>query len=215
MESKDMGKHVILAGDSIFDNAIYVPGEPCVTDQLRAMVGDSSSVSMVAVDGDYVSDVWRQVRSFPQGATHILVSAGGNDALRHAHKLGNDYLTSADLFKEWADIQADFRRDYRQMLEAVLALQLHTAVCTVYDAVPLIGAVEVTALSLFNDVITTEAIGHGIPVIDLRRVCTDPWDYSPISPIEPSSKGGEKIAAAIKRMLEQHDFSMRRTVIYT
>jgi lysophospholipase L1-like esterase len=215
MESKDMGKHVILAGDSIFDNAIYVPGEPCVTDQLRAMVGDSSSVSMVAVDGDYVSDVWRQVRSFPQGATHILVSAGGNDALRHAHKLGNDYLTSADLFKEWADIQADFRRDYRQMLEAVLALQLHTAVCTVYDAVPLIGAVEVTALSLFNDVITTEAIGHGIPVIDLRRVCADPWDYSSISPIEPSSKGGEKIATAIKRMLEQHDSSTRRTVIYT
>ena len=210
-----MDKHVILAGDSIFDNAIYAPGEPCVTDQLRSIVGGTCSVSMVAVDGDYVSDVWRQVRSFPQGATHILVSAGGNDALRHAHKLGNNYLTSADLFKEWADIQAEFRRDYRQMLEAVLALQLHTAVCTVYDAVPLIGAVEVTALSLFNDVITTEAIGRGIPVIDLRRVCTEPWDYSPISPIEPSSKGGEKITAAIKRMLEVHDFSTRRTTIYT
>jgi hypothetical protein len=210
-----MGKHIILAGDSIFDNAVYVPGEPCVTDQLRAMVGDTFSVSMIAIDGDYVSDVWRQARLLPEGATHILVSAGGNDALRHAHKLGNDYLTSADLFKEWADIQAEFRRDYRQMLEAVLALRLHTAVCTVYDAVPLIGAVEITALSLFNDVITTEAIGRGIPVIDLRRVCVEPQDYSPISPIEPSCQGGEKIAAAIRRMLEQHDFSTRRTVVYT
>jgi hypothetical protein len=210
-----MDKHVILAGDSIFDNAIYVPGEPCVTDQLRAIVGDTCSVSTVAVDGDYVSDVWRQVHSFPVRATHILVSAGGNDALRHAHKLGSDYLTSADLFKEWADIQAGFRREYQQMLEAVLALKLHTAVCTVYDAVPLIGAVEVTALSLFNDVITTEAIGRGIPVIDLRRVCVEPEDYSPISPIEPSCQGGEKIASAIKRLLEQHDFSSRRTAIYT
>mgnify|MGYP001823219003 CR=1 FL=1 len=120
-----------------------------------------------------------------------------------------------DLFKEWADIQAEFRSEYQQMLEAVLELKLHTAICTVYDAVPIVGAVEITALSLFNDVITTEAIVRGIPVIDLRRVCVDPEDYSPISPIEPSCQGGEKIAAAIERMLEQHDFSTKRTVIYT
>ena len=209
-----MNKHVILAGDSIFDNATYVPGEPCVTDQLRALVGDGSSVSMIAVDGDYVSDVWRQVRSLPDGATHIFVSAGGNDALRHAHKLGYDYLTSEDLFKEWADIQAEFRSEYQQMLDAVLELKLHTAICTVYDAVPIVGAVEVTALSLFNDVITTEAIARGIPIIDLRRVCVDPEDYSPISPIEPSCQGGGRIAAAIQQMLESHDFSARRTIIY-
>jgi predicted TIM-barrel fold metal-dependent hydrolase len=214
-EAQAMSKHVILAGDSIFDNAVYVPGEPCVTEQLRALVGDTSSVSMVAVDGDYVSDVWRQVRSFPVGATHILVSAGGNDALRHAHKLGYEYSSSANLFKDWAEIQAGFRREYRQMLEAILALELPVAICTVYDAVPIIGAVEVTALSLFNDVITSEAIASGIPIIDLRRVCAEPTDYSPISPIEPSSQGGEKIAAAIQRMLELHDFSTRRTVIYT
>jgi lysophospholipase L1-like esterase len=210
-----MGRHVILAGDSIFDNAVYVPGEPCVTEQLRALVGDASSVSMVAVDGDYVGDVWRQLRSFPQGATHILVSAGGNDALRHAHKLGYAHSSSADLFREWADIQAGFRHEYRQMLEAVLALGLPTAVCTVYDAVPVIGAVEVTALSLFNDVIASEAIARGIPVIDLRQVCVEPGDYSPISPIEPSRQGGAKIASAIQRMLELHDFSARRTVVYT
>lgn len=210
-----MSTHVILAGDSIFDNATYVPGEPCVTDQLRALVGDRSSVSMIAVDGDYVSDVWRQIRSLPEGATHVLVSAGGNDALRHAHKLGHEYSTSQDLFKEWADIQAEFRREYQQMLDAVLELQLHTAVCTVYDAVPIVGAVEVTALSLFNDVIVMEAIARAIPIVDLRRVCVSPEDYSPISPIEPSSQGGEKIAAAIKRMLDLHDFSTRQTVIYT
>ena len=119
-----MSKHIILAGDSIFDNAVYVPGEPCVTEQLRALVGATSSVSMVAVDGDYVSDVWRQLRSRPQGATHILVSAGGNDALRYAHRLGYRYSSPADMFREWADIQAGFRREYRQMLEAVLALEV-------------------------------------------------------------------------------------------
>jgi hypothetical protein len=78
-----------------------------------------------------------------------------------------------------------------------------------------VGPVEVTALSLFNDVITTEGITRGIPIVDLRRVCVEAADYSPISPIEPSCQGGEKIAAALNRLLEQHDFSTRRTVIYT
>jgi hypothetical protein len=55
---------------------------------------------MIAVDGDYVGDVWRQLRLPPKNATHILVSAGGNDALGHAHKLRGDYLTSKELFKE-------------------------------------------------------------------------------------------------------------------
>ena len=210
-----MNKHVILAGDSIFDNATYVPGEPCVTDQLQAIIDAGTAVSMIAVDGDYAGDVWRQLRSLPDGATHILVSAGGNDALDHAHKLNNDYLTSDQLFKEWADIQAGFRRDYREMLEAVLALGLPTVVCTIYDAVPTIGPVETTALSLFNDVITAEAIARGIPIVDLRRICTDADDYSVVSPIEPSCRGGEKIAAALNRVLEEHDFSAGRTVVYT
>lgn len=209
-----MNKHVVLAGDSIFDNAMYVADDPCLTDQLREVLSDGSSVSMIAVDGDYVGDVWRQVSRLPEGATNIFVSAGGNDALRHAHKLNNDYSTSVELFREWADIQADFRRDYQLMLKAILELELDTAVCTVYDAVPTIGAVEVTALSLFNDVILREAVCHGIPIVDLRQVCTDSADYSQISPIEPSSQGGAKIAAVLKHILNGHDFSSEHTVIY-
>ena len=92
---------------------------------------------------------------------------------------------------------------------------MHTAICTIYDAVPVIGPVEVAALSLFNDVITTEGIARGLPIVDLRRVCQEATDYSPLSPIEPSSKGGQRIASALQRMLETHDFSTKRTVIYT
>jgi hypothetical protein len=28
-------KHVVLLGDSIFDNTVYVPGKPAVIEQLR------------------------------------------------------------------------------------------------------------------------------------------------------------------------------------
>jgi lysophospholipase L1-like esterase len=210
-----MSENIVLLGDSIFDNAHYVPGEPCVTEQLRAVVRDGVQVSMLAVDGDYVADVHAQLKSLPKKVTHLFVSAGGNDALRFAHKLANDYLSSEDLLREWSGIQKEFRRDYRAMLQAVLKLRKHTAVCTIYDAVPSIDETEVTALSLFNDVITAEAIYSGIPVVDLRWVCTEPSDYSPLSPIEPSSRGGAKIAATLNRVFEEHDFSSKRTSVFT
>ena len=39
------------------------------------------------------------------------------------------------------------------------------------------------------------AIGAALPVSDLRLVCDDPADYA--NPIEPSVRGGGKIARAI------------------
>jgi hypothetical protein len=210
-----MPESIVLVGDSIFDNAPYVPGEPCVTEQLRAVVRDGVDVSMVAVDGDYVTDVHAQIEDMPAQATHLFVSAGGNDALLYAQELATDYLTSEDLFTKWSAIQKEFRRKYREMLEAVLALGKCTAVCTIYDAVPSIDETEITALSLFNDVITAEAIFSGVPVVDLRWVCTEASDYSPISPIEPSNQGGAKIAATLNRLFEEHDFSSNRTSVFT
>jgi hypothetical protein len=209
-----MPSTIALVGDSIFDNAAYVPGEPCVTEQLQALVGDSAKVRLLAVDGDCVPDVAGQIKHLPWGTSHILVSAGGNDALMQAHKLDNDYGSSRELFTEWTAIQRAFRDDYRRMLEAVLTREVPTVVCTVYDAVPDLDAIAVTALSLFNDVIVDEAVKASLPIVDLRSVCTDREDYSVVSPIEPSCQGGARIAAALQRVLTRHDFNSNLSAIY-
>ncbi len=49
-------------------------------------------------------------------------------------------------------------------------------------------------------------------MLDLRLICTEDADYA--NPIEPSSRGGAKIAAAIVTTSGTHDFSARRTTIY-
>jgi hypothetical protein len=36
-----------------------------------------------------------------------------------------------------------------------------------------------------------------------------------MSPIEPSSRGGAKIAATLNRVFEEHDFSSKRTSVFT
>jgi hypothetical protein len=209
-----MSASIVLLGDSIFDNAAYVVGQSCVTDQLREIVGSDAEVSMLAADGHCISDVQGQLRRVPEWATHLFVSAGGNDALSHYQMLMEDF-SSPDLFLKWTAIQVEFRADYRKMLEAVTALNRHTAVCTIYDAVPGVEAVAITALSLFNDVIVSEAVAARLPIIDLRHICTEAADYSDISPIEPSWRGGAKIAAVLKLVFEEHDFIKCRSVVYT
>jgi len=98
---------------------------------------------------------------------------------------------------ELAKIKDAFHRAYQAMLWEVLERNLPVVVCTIYDAVPDLSDDLRTAVSLFNDVITREAGRAGVPVIDLRNICTEREDYSVRSPIEPSVQGGEKIARAI------------------
>ena len=71
--------HIVLLGDSIFDNAAYVrPGEPDVVHQLRARLPAGAKATLAAVDGAPAADVRRQLERLPAGATHLIVSAGGN-----------------------------------------------------------------------------------------------------------------------------------------
>ncbi len=69
-----------------------------------------------------------------------------------------------------------------------------------------------TALTVFNDVITRQAFLAGVPLIDLRLICTEDADYA--NPIEPSSQGGDKIARSIARTVTEHDFTRRRTEVF-
>ncbi len=77
---------------------------------------------------------------------------------------------------------------------------------------PLMQRLTTTALNIFNDCILREAITHELPVIDLRLICTEREDYA--NEIEPGVAGGRKIAEAILRLVQHHDFSGKQTVIY-
>ena len=77
-------KHIILAGDSVFDNRSYVKeGEPDVRDQLADLLDDGDKATLIAVDGDMNNDVTKQLDNIPKDATHLFISIGGNDAFMH------------------------------------------------------------------------------------------------------------------------------------
>src|SRR5688572_9022905 len=58
-------KHVVLLGDSVFDNAAYVSGGPDVVRQLRSALPEGWQATLRAVDGGTTASVARQIEALP------------------------------------------------------------------------------------------------------------------------------------------------------
>ncbi len=211
-------QHLVLLGDSIFDNAPYVAAGADVLTQLRKLQGADDIVTLFARDGDVLADMAGQVARLSTLQTPpswLFVSCGGNDVLGLVGEMQRgvrSVLEGCELLASW---QASFQQGYIRMLELVLAQGHPTVVSTIYDSVPGLSPGLRTALAAFNDVILREATRRRVPVLDLRLVCTEPSDYSTASPIEPSALGAVKIAAAIAALVATHVSNSPNTVVYS
>lgn len=208
-------KHVLLLGDSIFDNKAYVAPGPDVIVQVRAALPSGSSATLTAVDGAVTSDVKAQLKLVPADTTHLIVSAGGNDALQEKGLIEEKARSVAEVLDKLAKVKESFQKSYAAMLDAAVARRLPAGVCTIYEARyqdPTTRKVAAAGLSIFNDAILREAFKRGMPVIDLRIMFDDDADYA--NDIEPSVNGGAKIARAIASLVTTHDFTRRRSEIY-
>lgn len=207
--------HIVLLGDSVFDNGDYVGSDPDVVSHLRAMMPDDWQATLAAVDGNLVEQVSGQLAKAPADATHLVISAGGNNAIMNADILGLKANSAAEVFDAQANRIGDFEAQYREMLKAVLAKNLPTVVSTIYypnftDS--FMQKIATAALSAFNDAIIRQAVSNGLPVLDMRLICREKSDYA--NEIEPSGEGGRKIAAKILEVVNEHDFSKSRTGVY-
>ncbi|HVF43768.1 MAG TPA: SGNH/GDSL hydrolase family protein [Pyrinomonadaceae bacterium] len=207
--------HVVLLGDSVFDNASYVRGGADVLTHLRGLAPGGWRATLAAVDGSVVGDVSGQLKRVPDDATHLVVSSGGNDALMQAGILQEGARSAAEVLGRLADVAEGFESDYRRMLGALHSAGKPSAVSTIYYPRmedPLVQRLAVAALATFNDVITRAAFEAGLPLLDLRLICDEDSDYA--NPIEPSVAGGAKIARAVVRLVSAHDFTQRRTQVF-
>ena len=195
-----MSKHLILLGDSIFDNGIYVePGQADVTDHLQRKIADTDwTLDQRAVDGAVVSSALDQLssKSISKPSTFVM-SAGGNDALGHVGEILQLKIS------DFHGIKEDFRSRYVKTLNAILSYEQPLIVCTIYNPKYPDNEMQVMAeagLSFFNDVITQEALRLELPIIDLREVCASKESFA--NPIEPSEIGGDLITNAILSYLK-------------
>lgn len=200
VKEKNDRVHVALLGDSILDNGAYVSEDELdVRSHLSKLVDD---VTLCAIDGSTTANVFDQLKMIPKDVTHIVLSSGGNDALRSVFLLDERADCVGDALLQLSGVIKDFEEEYRRLVGAILSLNFLTRpkliICTIYNTRypdPIRQMILTTALRLFNDVIQATALEFGVPVIDLRTVCTDDEDF--FNPVEPSGIGGGKIANAI------------------
>jgi hypothetical protein len=207
--------HLVLLGDSILDNAAYVPGRPAVVDQVRHRLPADWRVTLSARDGSVINEITDQLTHLPDDATHLVVSAGGNDVLGEIGLLQEPVRTVGDGLRLLAEVRDRFERDYHALLAAICKRGLPTVLCTIYDPCSPDEELQreaVAALGLFNDRIISLAREYRFPVIELRAICTATADFA--NAIEPSSSGGAKIAEAICAVVTRHDFGERHAVLY-
>lgn len=194
-----MPPHIVLLGDSVLDNRAYTRGEPDVASHLRAMAPPGWKVTIAASDGATTRDVERQMARVPRDASHVVLSVGGNDALMNRDLLATPVSSTSEALDLFGERARDFQASYRRSVERVLRLGVPLTLCTIYNGrlPPEEAQIAAVALTIFNDVIVRTALEHGLDVIELRRVVSEPGDYA--NPIEPSGQGGRKIADAILR----------------
>lgn len=208
--------HLVLLGDSIFDNQPYVPDGKAVIHHLRGMLDPGWQATLLAADGSSTEDVAGQLERLPGDASHLAISVGGNNAILSSGILMERSETVGESLLKLKQVVDGFEKDYGRMLEHVAAVGKPMVLCTIYHpnfADELYQEVTTAGLMLFNDPIIRAAHSRKLPLIDLRLVCTETTDYA--NEIEPSVTGGKKIAAAVWQAVSSHDAGSGRMSVDT
>ena len=202
---------MILCGDSILDNGAYVGVNGRSVHSHLVEFATAWAIDFRAIDGAVCADVAAsQLNRSDEPADAIVLSVGGNDALGHLPLLQDPQkLMFMEFALNLADLQAEFRANYRTAFNRARAHDRRMLVLTIYrprfhlDGYPseIQTAVE-PLLSVFNDVIQEEARSVSADVLDLRTICTSDADFA--NAIEPSDTGGRKIAAEISAWFQKN-----------
>lgn len=190
--------HLVLLGDSVFDNGAYTSGKPDVLARVRQVLPRGWKASLLARDGATTTGIAAQLAQLPSDATHLALSVGGNDALMHEKLLQAPAASMAQALGMLAGVVRDFESKYRKVIAACLAHSLPLVICTIYNGNfddARYRELTRTAIALFDDAILRTAVENRLKVIELRLVCSQTQDYA--NRIEPSGIGAQKIARAL------------------
>jgi len=210
MESIDEYVHVVLLGDSTMDNARYLnfsKGELSVERQLLKLCMDRSwELTVLAQDGSMLDDVrQRQVPLIPEGATHVILSASGNDLLSLLNQMVVANFTIRSMYGTIGTGLGQVADNYRQLLEEIKGHGCHTAVCTTYR--PnfnhlFFKSLASFSLGLHNSRINQMSVDLECSVIDLANMFDGDADFA--NPLELSTTGGSKLVNNIATFVTDH-----------
>mgnify|MGYP001160075597 CR=1 FL=1 len=196
---------VVLFGDSIIDNKIYVNhGEFSVLEHLENI--SNYEYIQVAYDGHTTFDVQNKQLHLSTivKPSHIVLSVGGNDLLQNLSYLSKSPVSNVN--EAVSGIQQHIFEPLEQRFETIIeelsSQRANLLICTVYEGdlgrtdefKDVLDSSKIM-VSSFNDIVYKTAKKYNADVLELREIFISSDDYA--NPIEPSHIGGEKLAKSI------------------
>ena len=181
---------LILLGDSVINNANYVPADKSVVFLIKEKIPKTYNF---AADGALIKNLYGQLDRIPadlllnKKTTTAVISAGGNDIL--------EATQPADLHK-LADELMDFLKAFKTKFPQITNINI----LNLYQpANPKFESYS-TIITKWNDILEKGAANQIVPykVGDIYALVSGPEDF--VYGYEPSIPGGQKIATLITRM---------------
>jgi len=204
----DAAAHIVLLGDSTLDNARYLePGEQSVEAQLERRCKERGwGMTLLAQDGSTLDDVaCNQIPFIPDCATHIVLSASGNNLLALLNELAAANFSPSALWTAVKDGLREVANSYRRVLQAILACGCHVACCTVYR--PnfnhiFLRSLASMSLGMHNTRIREITMDLDVSVVDFASIFDSSEDFA--NPLELSTQGGAKVVANLLQFVRDH-----------
>jgi len=184
--------NIILIGDSILNNSVYVFENESVPDLIKNKMQPEQLFYNFAKDGATIQDCITHLENIPEDKmsainalktdTSIFVSAGGNDILNSR----NSESTINALFEKYIKLITAIKKTFP--LKNIVVLNLY------YPLKPSFKMFY-PFIKQWNELLEANQEKNSYQVLKIDSIIVDSDDI--IYDVEPSFKGGKKIAASI------------------
>ena len=186
---KPAAKNIILLGDSILNNSVYTLPKESVPNLISSQLEKTPEKTLynLAKDGATISDSASQLLQIPpnlnQRLTRVFISAGGNDILKR-RELHSDFV--APLFSKYMDLVKSVKTKFSNCDLVLLKLY--------YPFNPTYSQYK-PVITQWNKLLDEHRLSIGYQLLETDKLIVSEDDI--VYDVEPSAKGGLKIASAI------------------
>ena len=193
--SNSKNNNIVLIGDSILNNSVYVFENESVPDLIQNKMHSEHLFYNFAKDGATIQDCITHLANIPEdkinaleSTTSIFVSAGGNDIL-NSH---NSESTINALFEQYIKLISAIKKTFLSKNDnaniTIIALNLYYPFNPSYK-------MFYPFIKQWNDLLETNQEKNGYKLLKIDSIIVHPDDL--IYDIEPSFTGGKKITEQI------------------
>lgn len=203
-------KNVYLIGDSIIKNDIYVARNKSVEHYIKNNISNSHRktsviVTNLAVDNSCINDIYDQLRFIKndsRGNSVIFLSVGGNDILKkYVYMYNTDFIGFPNLFNKYKELVERIKTEFPEHKLVLMNIYYPPNKQIFSPFYPLITKWNKSMDEYINNSRrdTISRRGGVIEILRADEAMVDKDDF--IDNIEPSERGGKKIANLITDFL--------------